>query len=154
MASDFPAYIAAEVEHGSEVLEFTPDNTSNPFVPGSLVYYDTADQKAKLCGADPSLIAGISEVDSTEADDLTPNGKVPLRCLKPNALVAMCCGTTLAEANVGVAYGVVKLSSGNWAIDTSDTSATRVVVKKIDTDKNIGFVSFLAANLQFDAIAS
>lgn len=152
MASDFPAYVAAEYEHGTEVLEYTP--SSDVIVPGSLWYYDTGTQTVKLCGADPSLIGGVSEVDASEADDLTPNGKVPFRALKPNALVALCSATTPAETHVGTAYGVVKLSSGNWAVDTSDTTNTRVVVKRVDITNGIFFVSFLAANLQFDAIAS
>ncbi len=154
MASDFPAYVAAEYEHGTEVQEYTPGLTTEAFGPGDLVFYDTSDQLMQLCGADPSLIAGISEVDSEEAKTLTPNGKVPVRLLKPNALVAMCSATTPAESHVGVAYGVVTLASGNWSVDTSDTSNTRVVVKRVDIENGIFFVSFLAANLQFDAIAS
>lgn len=154
MASDFPAYVASEYESGTEVQEYTPGTTTDAFVPGSFVFFDTATQLVKLCGADPALIAGISEVNSGDASVLTPNGKVPVRLLKPGAVVALCSATTLSEANVGVAYGIAKLASGNWGIDTTDTTATRVVVKRVDTAKNIAFVSFLAANLQFDAIAS
>lgn len=158
MASDFPAYVAAEYEHGTEVHEFTPSQTAGETAAasGELMYYDTSDQKIKRCGADPALIAGISEVTSEEARVLTPNGKIPLRLLKPNALVGMCSATTPAETHIGVAtgYGVVRLSSGNWAVDIGDTSNPRVMVKKIDINKGIFFVNFLAANLQFDAVAS
>lgn len=158
MASDFPAYVCAEYEHATEVHEFVPSQTAGETAAkaGEFMYYDTADQKIKRCGADPALIAGISEVASEAARVLTPNGKVPLRLLKPNALIAMCSATTPAETHVAVAtgYGIVRLSSGNWAVDISDTSNPRVFVKKVDIAKGIFFCSPMAANLQFDAIAS
>lgn len=156
MASDFPACVTAEVEHGSEVQEFIPSQTGGETLAkaGELWYYDTSDQKVKRCGADPSLIGGVSEVSSEAARVLTPDGKIPVRCLKPNGLVRMCSATTPAETHVGVLYGVVRLASGNWAVDISDTSNTRVIVRKVDIVNGVFYVNFVAANLQFDAIAS
>jgi hypothetical protein len=158
MASDFPAYVTAEYEHGTEVMEFTPSTTAGETAAkaGELMYFDTATQTIKRCGADPALIAGISEVESEKARLLTENGKIPLRLLKPNALVAMCSATTPAETHVAVStgYGIVRLSSGNWAVDTGDTGNARVFVVRVDIAKGIFFVKFMAANLQFDAIAS
>jgi len=157
MASDFAATVTAQIENGSEVLPFTPSQTAGETAaaPGELMYYDTADGKIKRCGADPSLIAGISEVVSEDARVLTPDGQIPLRLLKPNALVRMCSATTPVKAtHEGVAYGIVRLSSGHWAVDTTDTSNTRVIVKKVVPATGEWFVSFTAANLQFDAIAS
>lgn len=158
MASDFPAYVASEYEHGTEVQEYTPSVVAGEVAakPGELMFFDTATQTIKRCGADPALIAGISEVTSEDARVLTPNGKIPLRLLKSNALVAMCSATTPAETHVAVAtgYGIARLASGNWAVDIGDTSNTRVFVKRVDIANGIFFVSFQAANLQFDAIAS
>jgi hypothetical protein len=158
VASDFPAHVCAEYEHGTEVQEYVPSQTAGETAakPGELMYYDTADQKIKRCGADPALIAGISEVASEAARVLTPNGKIPLRLLKTNALVRMCSATTPAETHVAVAtgYGLVRLSSGNWAVDTTDVANPRVFVKRVDITNGIFFVTFIAANLQFDAIAS
>lgn len=156
MASDFPAHVAAEYSHGTEVMEFTPSQTAGEVSAkaGELMYYDTSDQKIKRCGADPSLIAGICEGTSESWRTITPNGKIPLRLLKTNALVRMCSATTPAETHVGVLYGVERLASGNWAVDITDTSNTRVLVKSVDIAKGIFFVTFIAANLQFDAIAS
>lgn len=156
MASDFPLCIAAYIDEGSEVQEFTPSQTAGETAAkaGELVYVDVADQLAKRCGADPSLIAGICEGSSEAMRVITPNGKIPIRLLKPAALVRMCSATTLSAANEGVAYGIARLASGNWGVDTTDTSATRVVVKRVDTVANAAFVSFLAGSLQFDAIAS
>ena len=51
-------------------------------------------------------------------------------------------------------YGIARLSSGNWAVDTTDTSNTRVIVKRVDIANGVFYVNFVAANLQFDAIAS
>lgn len=156
MASDFPAHVAAEYEHGTEVQEFTPSATAGEVSAkaGELMYYDTADQLMKRCGADPALIAGICEGASETWKTLTPNGKVPLRLLKPNALVRMCSATTPAETHVGVLYGIARLASGNWAVDIGDTSNTRVIVKRVDIANGVFYVNFVAANLQFDAIAS
>jgi hypothetical protein len=66
----------------------------------------------------------------------------------------MCSATTPAETHVGVAYGIARLSSGNWAVDTGDTSATRLIVYRVDIATGAFFVRFTAANLQLDAIAS
>lgn len=154
--SDFPAHVTAEYEHGTEVQEFTPSQTAGEVSAkaGELMYYDTADQKIKRCGADPSLIAGICEGSSEAWRVLTPNGKIPLRLIKTNALVRMCSSTTPAETHVGQTYGVERLASGNWAVDITDTGNARVIVKGVDIAKGVFFVSFIAANLQFDAIAS
>jgi len=157
MASDFAATVTAYVENGSEVQDFVPSQTAGETAaaPGELMYLDTATGTIKRCGADPSLIAGVSEVVSEDARVLTPDGRIPLRLLKPNALVRMCSATTPVRAtHEGVAYGIVRLSSGHWAVDVSDTSNTRVVVKKVVPATGEWFVSFLAASLQFDAIAS
>lgn len=154
MASDFAAYATVDRDL-SRVLDFTPGTSSNAFVVGSLVVFTS--NEARLCGADPASILGLSEVDSVKNALITPDGKVPVLVLNPGTVVAMCSATTYDDAtHRGVAYGVVKLASGNWAVDTSDTSATRVVVVGgLNTNgQNIFFVRFLAANLQLDAIAS
>lgn len=155
MASDFPAHVCENIEQ-SQVDEYTPSATAGEVAAkaGELVYFDVADQLVKRCGADPALIMGIAELVSESAKVLTPNGKVPIRKLRPSVGVRMCSATTLSEANVGVAYGIARLSSGNWGVDTTDTSNTRLVVYRVDTGLNAAFVHFTAANLQFDAIAS
>ena len=158
MASDFPLTVTAEIEHGSEVHEFVPSQTAGETAakPGELMYIDTAASNvAKRCGADPGLIAGVAEVASEAARVLTPDGRIPIRLLKPNALVRMCSATTPVQAtHVGNGYGIARLASGNWALDISDTSNIRAIVKKVDEAAGAFFVSFIAANLQFDAIAS
>lgn len=157
MASDFPCHATAEMEHGTEVLDFLVSTTGGETAQkaGELMYFDTSTQTLKRCGADPALILGISEVASDVARLLTPDNRIPIRALKPNALVRMCSATTPAETHLLVAgYGIVRLASGNWAVDISDTSNIRVVVKRIDIAAGAFFVSFVAANLQADAIAS
>lgn len=156
MASDFAATVVENIEIASDVQEYTPSATAGEVAAGAgeLMYFDTADQLLKRCGADPALIAGVAEVDSEKAKVLTPNGKIPFRVIRSGAGVRMCADTTLSEADVGVAYGIKRLSSGHWAIDTTDTSNTRVVVYRVDVAENAGYVHFLAANLQFDAIVS
>lgn len=154
--SSFPAQITENIDQGSSVQEYTPSQTAGEVAAksGELMYFDTADQKIKRCGADPALIAGICEESSEANRVLTPNGKVPLRLLTSTAGVRLCSAVTLTEAHVGVAYGIVRDANGHWAIDTTDTGATRVVAYRIDTVAQAAYCRFLAANLQFDAVAS
>lgn len=159
MASDFPAHVCAGHEHGSEVHEYAVSVTAGETAAkaGELMYFDTSTQTIKRCGADPALIAGIFEAGNSDvARLLTPNNKVPLRLLNPNALVRMCSATTPSEAHVAVStgYGIARLSNGNWAVDIGDTSNGRVWVTKVDIPNGVFYVHFLAANLQFDAVAS
>lgn len=158
MASDFPLTVTAQVEHGSEVMEFTPSQTAGETSAkaGELMYFDTATQTVKRCGANPALILGVAEVVSESARVLTPNGKIPIRILKPNALVRMCSATTPAETHrlTTLGYDITRLSSGAWAVNTASTANPRVQVKEIDIPSGAFFVSFFAANLQGDQIAS
>ena len=158
MASDFPATVTAQIEHGSEVLEFIPSQTAGEVAAksGELVFFDTADQKVKRCGANPALILGVAEVVSESARVITPNGKVPIRVLKPNALVRMCSATTPLEAHrlTATGYDIVRLASGNWAVNIASTANPRVQVKEIDIPSGAFFVSFFALNLQGDLVAS
>ena len=134
------------------VFEATPD-TSSTYVVGDFIYFDTSTQTMKKCGADPSLIAAVSEVNSTDADDLTENGKVPYRALQTTDVLAMCSTSTPTAANVGVAYGIVN-TGGVWKVDFTDTSNTRVFVLDFDSGTETVYVRPMAANLQFDGIAS
>jgi len=152
MASSFRANVAYNIDE-SPNLEFTPDGTTVFYV-GDLVYLDTSTHTVKQCGADPSLILGLSEVTSELAKVLTPNGKVPIRALTTTTVVAMPVNTTASADHEGTAYGVVKSADGIWQVDISDTSNTRVLVLKVDVTNKIYYVRFLAANLQLDAIAS
>lgn len=156
MSSSFPASVAEEIDIGTQVNEYTPSATAGETAAkaGELMYFDTADQKIKRCGADPSLIAGICEGSSEDWKVLTPNGKIPLRQLTEKAGVKLAGSGTPAETDVGVKYGIVRDASGNWCIDTSDTVNTRVIVYRVDPANGAWYVRFLAANLQFNGIVS
>jgi len=164
VASSFPAYVAQNYEAGTSVVEATPDSAGTGATgirPGSLVFFDTATQLLKICGANPALIMGISEVECDSArvrytaQSLTPNGMVPVRILSPSAIVAMCSPTTPAVTHLFNATGhPVVNTSGIWSVDPTSTSNPRVQVVEIDITNGIFYVRFLAANLQGDAIAS
>jgi hypothetical protein len=157
MATDFPAYVAKNYESDTQVFEYTPSQTAGETMAkaGELVYYDTADAKVKRCGADPALILGIAEVVSEDARVLTPNGKIPIRVLMPGAVLGLCSATTPVEVtHRGNDYGIVRLASGNWAIDISETTNKRVHVIDVDVTRGIFFCKPMAANLQSDAVAS
>lgn len=149
MASLFPAYTVQEFKRTS-VQEYTPGTSTDVFVPGSFVFYDTTSNTMKLCAADPALIAGISEVDSVKNALITPNGKVPVRLLHEGAIIAMSSATTPADSHVGDKYGITKASGGQWQLDTAKTGGSaRVIVVSVDIGQGIFYCQVLTANLQF-----
>lgn len=161
MASDFPAYVSSGAEFGSTVRDYTPGTGSNePFLPGDLVYYDTTDNVIQLCGADPALIAGISEVGSAAsigANLIQFGGKVPIRIIRSSQLVlAMASSTTPLASHIGDSYGVTRNGSApfNWLLDTTKTGGdARVLVHDVDITNGIFFCQVLNDQLQFAAIA-
>jgi len=138
MASSFPAYVAQGIEH-TTVQEFTPAAAANDLEPGSLAVVTAG--VATLCGTDPTLIAGISEVSSVGAALLTPNGMVPLRILQgAGVVVAFSSSTTpVATTHIGTSYGVTK-SGDIWQLDISKTTtSSRFRVVAVDVAKGIFF---------------
>lgn len=155
MATDFPAHIADGYED-TEVREYTPGrDATEPFIPGDLVFYDTTPNEVELCGADPALIAGISEVDSEAARLLTPNAKVPVRIIKgPRATLALSSATTPLESHIGDQYGITRTAGGHWRLDVAKTGAdARVLVKRVDILNGIFFCQVLNDQLQFGTVA-
>lgn len=154
MSTTFQAHVAHGVDDGI-VMEYTPD-ASAVFMPGDLVYMDTATHTVKICGADPSLVLGISEVDSATYALMNPNGKVPIRVLSPSTIVAMpVAGTpTINDEFATTNYGVVKASSGIWQVDLADTTNDVVSPVRVDATNGIYYCRFLAAVLQADAVVA
>ena len=136
----------------SPTEEYTPDGTLF-HVPGDLVFYDTATQTMKKCGANPALIAAISELTSQQAKLITPNGKVPYKVLTANTVCKMPCSVAPSELNVGLVYGVVNVS-GIWQVNFADVVNTRLIVLRVVIGEDSAYVRFLPANLQFDAVLS
>lgn len=151
MASDFPAFVAYNHED-YDVGGFKHD-AANAGKAGSLCFLNTSDNEIEECGADPALILGLMTGPYT-ARTLYPGARLPVIILNENVVVGLCSATTPADAHLTRSYGVVKLASGNWALDFSDTTATRVVVKKVDPVAGIFYVTFLPANLQGDSVVS
>lgn len=140
MASDFPVRVANGFEH-TVVEEYTPSQVSGEtFIPNDFVVWDDSNNWVERAGADPTPIYGLSEVNSENARVLTPNGKVPIRRLLPGVRLEMCSATTYAEAtHRNQEYGIVRLSSGNWAVDVAET--TNVRVKVVDGRSSSGIPS-------------
>src|SRR5438477_3457083 len=141
MASDFPAFLAYG-EPWTPIVQEMPILSTDTSVAGELVYYDTADDTVKECGADPSLILGIilgPGPASTRLQKPLPYATQttqPVAILTPNIVVGLCSATTPAKTQTfradGSTYGIAKLSSGNWSVDTTDTSNRRVTVLRVD----------------------
>lgn len=151
MASDFPAYVAYNHED-YDVVACAID-AANAGKAGSLCFLNTGDNEVEECGADPALILGLMTGPRTSRT-IYPASKMPVIVLSDNVVVAMCSATTPSDAHLNRPFGVVKLASGNWAVDTGDAVNTRLVVKKVDAVAGIFYCVFLPANLQGDAVVS
>ena len=158
MSSNFKPQVIGNVDGFPEVRYF-PVTAAQTFQIGELVYHDTSVATLKVCGADPSLIAGVSLADAAFGlgtqwpGNIYGGVSIPVALLKPDTKVFMASATTPAAAHVGKSYGVV-LASNVWRVDTTDESNTRVRVLDIfNSPQQEGFlVQFLTANLQFSGI--
>lgn len=151
MASDFPAFVA--YNHDEYDVAAFPIASTNAGKAGSLCLLNTGTGEIDECGADPALILGLM-TGPYSARQIYDGDEMPVVVLDSNVVVGLCSATTPSAANLEVEYGVVKLASGNWAVDTTETVATRVHVVKIDIAAGIYYCKFLAANLQGDAVVS
>lgn len=151
MATDFPASVAYNHEN-YDVGQFAIDS-ANAGKAGSLCFLEVSDNEIEECGADPALVLGLMTGPYT-ARTIYPGDKMPVIILDNNVVVGLCSATTPADSHLNDDYGVVKLASGNWAVDTAEAVNTRVKVVKVDITAGIFYVKFLAANLQGDAVAS
>ena len=156
MASDRPIVYYTGVERGPMHLLF-PIDASATFVAGALVFLNTSDEEIEECGADPALIMGKAGANASQKflyKSAAGLDRIIVEVISPEVEYGMAVSGTLVQDNLAKAYGVVKLASGNWAVDLSDTSATRVTVVNVDLVNQIAWVKFLPANLQGDGIAS
>lgn len=160
MASTFKPQITGNVAGYPEVREYAV-TAAETFQVNELVYMDVATGKILVCGADPALIAGLSGAAAAFGlgtqwpGNIYDGTKIPVTLLRSDTKVFMSSTTTPLITHVGNSYGIAR-TSNIWQVDIGDTSATRVVVVDIfNTPQQEGFlVQFLAANLQFDAVAS
>ena len=148
-ATDFAVRVAQDYE-ATRVVEYIPSQVvGETMIPGEFCVWDAGNAWVERAGADPTPIYGLCEVNSEAARVITENGKIPIRKLFPGVLLAMCSATQyVAATHKGVEYGIVRLASGHWAVDVSDTTAIRVVVEDGDVPTNVWYVRPLA--LHFD----
>ena len=160
MASTFKPQIQGNLAGYPEVRNYRV-TAAQTFGLNELVYVDVTTGKLLVCGADPSLIAGVALASAAFGlgtqwpGNIIDSDYIGVALLRSDTKVFMSSTTTPVVTNIGVAYGIAAVS-GVWQVDTSDTSNTRVVVVDIfNTPQQEGYlVQFLAANLQFDAVAS
>jgi hypothetical protein len=150
----FPAYVAKGAETGTHVEEFTPAQGANePFIVGDFVFVATGESgECERCGADPTLIAGISELSSEAARLITPNGRVPVRILTGSQVVIGFSSTTVPVyvTHVGNSYGITRASGGQWQLDIAKTTtSSRARVVAIDIPSGTFFCVIHQNVLQF-----
>lgn len=147
--SRFPAYVASGHDH-SWVEEYVPSQvTAETLKVGELAIWDAANDWIERSGADPAAgtIFGLCEVDSEAARVLTPNGRIPLRKLTSDIIIAMSSETQYVDAtHREVEYGITRnATTGHWQVDPAKTTTdARVKVVRGDVGTNTWFVRFLA----------
>jgi len=139
---------------------FLSTDTSQP---GDLVFFDTADNNLKKCGANPALITGIALGYAPSATNLTGGGmkpepyaanRVPVAVLTEDVVVGMSSVSTPALSfmlrSFDLVNTVITVGAGIrsfWQL-ANTTANTRVRVIDIDVTNGIFYVSFINANLQ------
>lgn len=101
--------------------------------------------EAAECGADPAAILGFAMHD---AGALPNTDRMLVSVAMPDTTFFMEGTRAPLATDVGVKYGIAKDSDGIWIVDCTDTTATRVVVEKVDTTRNFFEVRVLNANRQ------
>lgn len=163
MASQFPAFIAhAQILEEPRVDEVTFLST-DASQPGEFVFFDTADNNVKICGADPALILGLNLGNGPASALLqkpspyAPNVS-PVAVLTADVVVGLSSTTTPSLAFVTRAGGLTRVTSGGrafWQCDTSKTAGTsRFIIIDVDIPTGTFFVRFKPANLMGQAIVS
>lgn len=152
----FPPFLVAGAD-SYRVTGFVVDPAAT-FKAQNLVFFDTASHTLKVCGADPALIAGLSLIDASSAigaNNIYPGNKGPVAVLSSDMEVGLSSPTVPVEADVGNVFGIAADgATGIWQLDHTEVVNTRCVVTRVDIANGIFYVKFLAANLQFDAVAS
>lgn len=122
--------VPAGNEQLSEPKDSVKEGASETFKKGAVVGL-TAGLLVEL-GADPTGILGLSLAD---ANNVSTNPRNEVALAKPGALFrANLSGSSItAQSDVGVKYGLVKISN-NWHVDKTETDNVRVVVRSVDVD--------------------
>ena len=147
--SRFPAYVASGHDT-TRVEEFVPSQVAGEvLLVGELAIWDAANDWIERAGANPAAgtILGLCEVKSEEARLITPNGRIPLRQITADTIIAMSSETQYVDATHRlVEYGVTRnATSGHWQVDPAKTTTdARVLVVRGDVGTNTWFVRFLA----------
>ncbi len=151
MASDFAAYVAQGVEK-TVVRDYNPGVAAGEvMVVGEFAAYDTTNNWIERAGTDPTVIAGICEVDSEAARVLTDDGQIPIRILVgAGVILALSSATTPTLAHRGDSYGITRNAAGRWLLDVAKTTtASRMVVVDVDITEGIFFCQVHQNVLQF-----
>lgn len=158
MATDFPPFVA--YNHEDYDVHAVVVGAANAGKAGTLCVFNTGTNQLDECGADPALILGLMTGPYT-ARTIYPGSKMPVINLSDNVVVGMCSATTPADAHLQRLYGITKLASGNWSVDTTKAAGTeavpgtaRVKVVKVDISAGIFYCKYLAQFLQGDAVFS
>ena len=150
----------AQFPHGGwpEGLERTP-GSDQTYPRGTPVTWDEASQELDehALGATVTNILGVTLEGVVAGDAQNPSGKVSFaRSSRSNIFVAKLVDAagvvqTVDAANIGVQYGMLKVSTGMdmwFGVDESEVAAVVCEVVGIDTERNLVYFKFLEAAIE------
>lgn len=128
----------------AETLQFTLA-AAQTFKAGDLVFLSSG--AITECGADPADVVGVAAED---ADSVEEAGKVLVNTHADGQTIFAFQGTVapVEATHVGNDYGAVVDADGIWVVDISETTTDVFHVVGVDEDREIYFVTIVAAARQ------
>ena len=118
------------------------------------MFFNTTNDEVELSEIDPALIVGISEVDSEAHRVITEDGRVPVRIISGQTVIAMSSATTpVVATHIGVEYGITRNTSApfNWLLDVAKTVLdSRCTVIDVDVAEGIFYVQMHDTVIQWN----
>lgn len=141
-----------------EGTERTP-GSDQTYPRGTPVTWDESTQELDehAGGATVTNILGISLEGVSAGVAQNPSGKVSFARATPNNIFVakLINGSAVVQtvdaANIGVQYGILKVSTGLnqwWGVDESDTTDVVVEVTGIDEERNVVFFKFITSAVE------
>ena len=122
-----------------------PLASGETFNAGDVVELDGSEDVAEVSGADPTPLLGIA---AEVAADVVEAGFVMVYVFDGVNQMAIQGSSAPVKANINQVYGVIEDGDGIYTIDITDTTNTVFYVHDIDVNRELFFVTVLAADRQ------
>ena len=115
-------------------LAYAPEEASQTFVQGNLVYINTDGYLAE-CASDPAAVAGVAAEDASNGSSAAK--QTGYWAADPGAIFVARSNTTTAQTHRGASYGTVLSSSAHY-VDIAETVTLVVYILDLDPRDTVG----------------